>query len=426
MFEPAVVGLLAIVGLFGLIAIRVPIAVSLIAVSFGGIWIIVGPSVALGVMTTVPYSFAASWTLSSIPMFLFMGYVAFHIGLTRGLFDAGRALLGWLPGGLAIASLAGAGGFAAVTGSSIACCAAIGRIAVPEMRKSGYDMRIATGTVAAGGTIGALIPPSILLILFGIQAQVSITTLFFYGLIVGSVSLLFYITTVIVIAVYRPNLLPRETTRDSIEKRKVILGILPTIVLIFIVFGGLFAGFFTATEAGAVGSAIVVIIGIATGTFSLKALSSSVRDTLVGCGSLFIIAVGANAFTRLIALTGLSNQIGSWVGELEFGVAALLITITLIYILLGMVLEPIGAMLLTLPILLPVVRDAGVDVLWFGLLLAKVLEIGMITPPVGLNVFVLHNVSRDFVKLETVFSGVVPFLIADLIFVAGMIAFLVL
>jgi len=424
MLDPTTVGILSIAVLFGLIAFRVPIAVSLIATSFGGISILVGPSVAMGVMTTLPYTFAASWTLSSIPMFLLMGYIAFHIGLTRGLFDAGRAALSWLPGGLAIASLVGAGGFAAVTGSSLACCAAIGRIAVPEMRRSGYDMRIATGTVAAGGTIGALIPPSIILILFGIQAQVSITTLFFYGLIVGIASLVLYIFTVLVIAIARPDLLPRKTVEKGDHARVVFIQVIPTFALIGIVFGGLFAGLFTATEAGAVGSFIAVAIGLLKGSLTRESLGASLRDTLVGCGSLFIIAVGANAFTRLIVLTGLSSDIESWIGGMAIGVIGLLLVISLIYILLGMVLEPIGAMLLTLPIILPIVQDAGIEILWFGLLLAKLLEIGMITPPVGLNVFVLHNVSRDFVKLEQVFAGIVPFLIADIVFVGVMIALL--
>lgn len=282
--DPMTIGIVALAGVLALIMMRVPIAVALIFVSFVGIWGVVGERPALSLLSTVPYTFAASWTLSSVPMFLFMGYVAYHSGLTRGMFDGARAWLGWMPGGLAIASLAGAGGFAAVTGSSIACSAAIGRIAVPEMHRQGYDIRIATGSVAAGGTIGA------------------------------------------------------------------------------------------------------------------------------------------NLFTRLVALSGLSRAIGTGIEGLGLGVLGLLILITLIYLALGMFLEPIGAMLLTLPLFLPLIEAHGVNVIWFGVRLAKLLEIGMITPPVGLNVFVIHSVAKDLVKLEQIFAGILPFLAADVLLVIGMLA----
>ena len=209
MMEPFTIGPLALGGLLALIALRVPIGVSLIAVSFLGIWAIAGSRPAMSMLTTIPYSSSASWTLSSIPMFLLMGYVAYHSGLTRGLFEAARVWWGWMPGGLAIASLVGASGFAAVSGSSVACSAAIGRIAIPEMARQGYDIRIATGSVAAGGTIGALIPPSIILILFGIQSNSSINALFFGGLIVGLASLAFYIAAVLVVWWRNPARLPK-------------------------------------------------------------------------------------------------------------------------------------------------------------------------------------------------------------------------
>lgn len=206
--DPLSLGLIAIAAVLLLIILRVPIAVSLIVVSFAGIWLIVGERPAMSMLSTVPYNFAASWTLSSVPMFLLMGYIAYHSGLTRGLFEAARVWLGWLPGGLAIASICGASGFAAVTGSSVACSAAIGRIAVPEMHRQGYDIRIAAGAVASGGTIGALIPPSILLILYGIQAEVSITKLFMGGLILGLLSLVFYVVAILVTYWRDPSRLP--------------------------------------------------------------------------------------------------------------------------------------------------------------------------------------------------------------------------
>ncbi|NIY99950.1 TRAP transporter large permease subunit, partial [Salipiger sp. HF18] len=206
--DPVTIGILSLAALLGLIMLRVPIAAALIGVSFVGIWAVAGFRPAFSMLSTIPYTTSASWTLSSIPMFLLMGYIAYHSGLTRGLFEAARVWWGWLPGGLAIASLAGASGFAAGSGSSGACSAAIGRIAVPEMARQGYDLRIATGSVAAGGTIGALIPPSIILILFGIQAQVSINDLFLGGLFVGLASLIFYIGAVLVVWWRNPAALP--------------------------------------------------------------------------------------------------------------------------------------------------------------------------------------------------------------------------
>jgi tripartite ATP-independent transporter DctM subunit len=416
------IGVICLIVVLLLILIRVPISVSLLSVSFVGIYSIIGLTPALSMLTNVPYSFAASWTLSSVPMFLLMGYIAYHSGLTRGMFEGARAWLGWMPGGLAVASLCGAGGFAAVTGSSIACSAAIGRIAVPEMHRQGYDIRVATGSVAAGGTIGALIPPSILLILFGIQAEVSITKLFMGGLIVGVVSLALYIAAVLVVYFLAPSRMPRAAHSSKQERIDAIKEIWPVVLMIAIVFGGLFSGLFTATEAGAVGAVIAALIGIARKKLTKHAFMESCIDTLLSSGSLFMIAIGANLFTRLVSLSGLTNAIGTGIESLGLGVFGILILITLIYLILGMFLEPIGAMLLTLPLFLPLMNVHGVNEIWFGILVAKLLEIGMITPPVGLNVFVIHSVARDYVKLEQIFAGVMPFLAADILLVIGMLA----
>lgn len=416
--DPVIIGIAALTAVFALIILRIPIAISLLLVSTVGIYLIVGETPAMSMLSTVPYNFSASWTLSSVPMFLLMGYVAYYSGLTSGIFKAARVWMGWMPGGLAVASLTGASGFAAITGSSVACSAAIGRIAVPEMVKHGYDIRIATGSVAAGGTIGALIPPSILLILYGIQAEVSINTLFLGGLVVGVISGGFYIAAVWVSYIRHPDRMPRAAANSWDEKIKATLDIWPVLLLIIGVFGGMFGGIFTATEAGAVGAFFAIIIGVSKRTLSWQKFTDSCLDTLLASGGLFMIAIGANLFTRLVALSGLSDTISDWINGLGFGALGVLLIITLIYLALGMVLEPIGAMLLTLPLFLPIVVELGIDKIWFGILLAKLLEIGMITPPVGLNVFVIHSVARDFVKLEQIFAGVLPFLFADFLLIA--------
>jgi tripartite ATP-independent transporter DctM subunit len=420
--DPIHIGLGGVVLVLLLIALRVPIAVALFSVSFGGLWIGFDSRMAFGLFSTVPYNFAASWTLSSVPLFLFMGFVAFHAGLTKGLFAAARAWLGVLPGGLAIASIFGASGFAAVTGSSVACAAAMGRIAIPEMLKSNYDKSIASGSVAAAGTIGALIPPSIILILFGIQAQVSIIKLFLGGLIIGLTTLAAYSLVVFVVALKKPDALPRSEAQPLADRMRALSEVWPVLVLIAAIFGGMFAGWFTATEAGAIGALLTVLLGFFRGVLDRKTLFSSAVDTLLAMASLSMVAIGANAFTRFIALTGVTTAIGDWVTSLELGQVALLLTISATYILLGMFLEPIGAMLLTLPIVLPLIASSGVPVLWFGILVAKLLEMGMITPPVGLNVFVIRSVVGTTIPVERIFRGAVWFLLADAVIVLLMIA----
>ncbi len=421
--EPVTIGFLSLVGVLTLIVLRVPIAVSLITVSATGIMAIVGGESALSMLSNIPYSFASSWTLSSVPMFLLMGYVAFHTGMTRGLFSAARAWLGWLPGGLAISSIGGASGFAAVTGSSVACSAAIGRIAIPEMHRLNYDVRTATGAVAAGGTIGALIPPSILLIIYGIQAEVSIHELFVGGLALGLISMLFYFAVIWLTYLRAPDRLPGVEKTTLKEKIAASMDIWPVLLLVIVVFGGLFGGLFTATEAGAIGAFFTIVIGLSRKELNKERFIDACLDTLLSSGALFMIAIGASLFTRLIALTGISFEVADWIDSHGFSVLGILIVITLIYLALGMFLEPIGAMLLTLPLFLPLMVEHGVDKVWFGLLVAKLLEIGMITPPVGLNVFVIHSVAKDYASLEKIFAGVAPFILADLVLVVVMLGY---
>lgn len=279
--DPLSIGILCVFCVLALIALRVPIAVALITVSFFGIYGVTGQIPAMSMLSTVPYNSSASWTLSSVPMFLLMGFVTYHSGLTRGLFDAARVWWGWLPGGLAIASLAGAGGFAAVTGSSVACSAAIGRIAVPEMQRAGYDIRIATGAVAAGGTIGALIPPSILLILFGIYAEVSINALFLGGFYVGLLSLALYMAAVFSVYLMAPDRLPRARSCTFAEKLGATREIWPVLMLVIAVFGGLVTGYFTATEADAVGAFFSIVIGLVQRTLTRERFVESIVDTLL-------------------------------------------------------------------------------------------------------------------------------------------------
>ena len=420
----SVIGFIGLSGLLGLIMLRVPIGVALIGVSFAGIWAIIGLNPALGVLRVIPYSFAANWQLSSVPMFLFMGFLCFHTGITRGLFEAARIWLVRLPGGLAIATVFGASGFAAVTGSSVACAAAMGRIAVPEMMRQRYDPALATGTVAAAGTIGALIPPSILFIIYGIIAQQPISQLFLGGVAAGLLTAVSYIIIILIWVSFRKEAAPRSLETFTLrQKLESLNDILPVIVLAAAVFGGLFSGIFTPVEAGAVGGGIAIAVAVARRTMTWAAFRDSVIESVVTSAALFLIAIGANMLARFVALSGAGDVLADLAGQFAANPALLLLVITVVYLVLGMFLDPMGAMLITLPILLPVAEAANFNLIWFGVIVAKLLEIGMITPPVGLNVFVIKSVVDKSISLTTIFRGVMMFLVADLLVVLLLMSF---
>ncbi|WP_187968890.1 TRAP transporter large permease [Aquibium microcysteis] len=417
------IGVLGILGLLVLIASNMHIGIALILVSYVGLWALVGEAAAWGMLQVVPFSFISNWTLSSVPMFVLMGFVCYHANLTGGLFDAARIWLARLPGGLAIASVFGCSGFAAVTGSSVACAAAMGKVAVPEMLRHGYDPSLATGTVAAAGTVGALIPPSILLIVFGVVAQVSITDLFLGGIGAGLATSVAYVLVILLRVKLNPALAPRVTASAPLsEKMAALRQTLPIILLVVGVLGGLFGGLFTATQAGAVGAILSIVVAAMKRTLSFGVLRKSVVETLVTCGSLFIITIGASMLTRFLTLSGIGWSISDAVLAFDAGPVVLLLAIAAVYLLLGMFLEPIGAMLITLPIFLPLILQADVDPIWFGVFVAKLLEIGMITPPIGLNVFVLSSTVGRAAPTAIVFRGVFWFFVADILLLALLIA----
>lgn len=418
------IGLGGIAVLLILILLRVPIGISLITVSFGGIWMLLGARPAWGILTAIPYDFASSWALTSVPMFLLMGFFCYQAGLTTGLFDAARKWLSVLPGGLAIASIFGSAGFAAVTGSSVACAAAMGKIAVPEMMRYGYDSRLATGTVAAAGTIGALIPPSIIMIIYGIFAQVPITQLFLGGIVAGLLTALGYVAVVTIVSLLRPEMAPPVEERVSLSERVAALAeVWPVLLLIAGVFGGLFSGIFTPTEAGAAGALLSVIIAAFKRTLTWTAFRDALDETARTTAAIFVIAIGASLLTRFLTLSGAAKFLSAYVISLGADPLMLMLGIALMYLVLGMFLEPIGAMLLTIPVLLPIMDSTGLSLVWFGVVLTKFLEIGMITPPIGLNVFVIKGVVGDLVSTTRIFHGVLWFLLADLIVVALLMAF---
>lgn len=417
------IGFYGVGALILLLALRVPVALALISVSFGGIAFMLGLKPAFGILSNTPYSFVASWTMSAVPMFLLMGFLAYRAELTSGLFDAAKAVLYRVPGALAISSIFACSGFAAVCGSSLATAASMGRIAIPEMLRAGYSPSIAAGAIAAGGTIGALIPPSILMILYGVFAETSITKVFLGGVVMGLATAASYVGVVLVLAAFRPDLVPRRPAQAShMSPLEAVRRIWPVLALIVLVFGGLFSGFFSATEAGAIGAAGAIVCAWATGKLNWEVMRQSLLETLLTSASLFIIGIGAAMFTRFLGVTGLSSFIASQVGAADLSYVQLMIIVVAIYLLLGTVMEPFGALMVTLPVLIPIFNAEGISLVWFGVLVVKLLEIGMITPPLGLNVFVIRNVAQDHVTVVQIFAGVFPFFVADMVVVALSVA----
>lgn len=410
------IGLLGIGVLLLLLAVRTPISVALGIVSFFGIWLLTSVDAAWGTLSAVPFNFIGDWSLSAIPMFLLMGFIASHTGLTEGLYGAMRLLLARVPGGLAIASVSACAMFAAASGSSVATAAAMARISIPEMLRHRYDQGLACGVVATAGTLGSLIPPSILLVIYGIFAQVSIAELFMAGFIPGILSAVAYAVLILVRVSLNPALAPRperSEIRSSRDTMAALRAVWPLPVLVGAVLGGIFAGLFTPTEAGALGAAVALVIAVLRRSLTWRDLRNAFFETVISSTSIFVIGIGAVLFTRFMALSGVPDYLAE---NLLGGGGPLmtLLQISLIYLLLGMFIDPIGIMLLTLPIVVPVVQDAGLDLIWFGIIVVKLLEIGLITPPVGLNVYIIKSTLGETVSLTTIFRGVAWFVAAEI------------
>lgn len=408
-----------------LVLLRMPIAIALLGVSFGGIWLAYGQQIATAMLTSVTFDFSTHSSLSPIPMFLLMGYVAYYAQMTEQLFNFARAsALRRLPGGLAVASIGGAAMFSAVTGSSLACAAALGRIAVPEMLRAGYQPGLATGVIAAAGTLGSLIPPSLILLLFGIFAEVPISPLFIGAIIPGLLTALAFSIMVVLRVAANPSLAPRPSEEELSGIRKTGLrDVWPIALLVVAVFAGLFAGFFTATEAGAVGAMMSFVIAAAKGSLTWTVAKRAIADTIVSTAAILIIAMSATFFASFLALTQLPAYISEIVAGMNLGPVELMVAVFLLYLLLGMFLEVLGIMLLTLPVLLPLFESMDISLIWVGVLLAKYLEMGLITPPVGLNVFVIKSVVGKAVPTDVIFRGIAWFVVTDIVVVALLIAF---
>jgi C4-dicarboxylate transporter DctM subunit len=410
-----------------LIGLRVPIGVAIGVVSFVGFWLLRNLPVALSALRDTPFVFAASWDLTAIPMFLLMGAIANNSGISTALFRAARVWFGALPGGLAVATNMACAGFAAASGSSVASAAAMARLAIPEMLKHGYDKGLASGVVASAGTLAALIPPSILFVLYGIFAEVSIVRLLIAGILPGLLTAAVYTLMIMVRCKLDPSLAPSiqfEDRRALWRERWSALGeIWPLLALILSIIGGLYGGVVTPTEAGAAGAFLAAVIGVLRRKLSVNAFLESLRDAMVTTAQLFFVGVGAVLYTRLLALAGVGPMFADMIGSWAFDPLLLVIAASIIYLILGAFLDPLGIILITIPVLVPMFTALNLDLVWFGVLVVKYVEIGLLTPPVGFNVYVVKNAVGETISLDTIFKGCFWFLGCEVIIMTLLIAF---
>ncbi len=420
----ALIGIASLVALLALLALRAPIGIALGLVSLVGIMILRGPNAAFQLLGGLPFAFSASWTLSAVPMFLLMGALAFRSGLTASLYDAARLFLGRMPGGLAVATNFASAGFAAASGSSLATAAAMGRLAIPEMLRYRYDPALATSVVAAAGTLGALIPPSIAMVIYGWFAEQPIGKLLIAGILPGLLTAFIYAAMIIVRSLLNPKLAPPIDVRATrAEKLAALIDVWPIPVLILGVIGGIYGGVTTPTEAGAFGALLTAVIALVKRKLTLSVLLQSLFEAARTTAVIFMIGFSAILFTRFLAFSGVPGLLTDMIQDSQATVLHVVLVAMLIYLVLGMFLDPLGLMLLTLPILVPAFEQAGVNMIWAGVLIVKFLEIGFITPPVGMNAFVIKAIVGDQVALTTIFRGLAWFIAMEVIITGLLIAF---
>ncbi|OFZ87818.1 MAG: C4-dicarboxylate ABC transporter permease [Betaproteobacteria bacterium RBG_16_66_20] len=424
-FVTGVVGLFALVAL---IAIRVPIAHAMILVGAAGIAVLSGPAILLSQLKTLAYSQFSIYDLSVLPMFVLMGNIASRAGLSRDLFRAANAWLGWMRGGVAMAAIAACAGFGAVCGSSLATASTMGQVALPELRRYRYSPELATGTLAAGGVLGILIPPSIVLVVYAIVVEASIVTMFIAAFVPGIIAVLFFLATIAIYVRVRPESGPPGDRVPREEFIAATIGVAPVVLIFGCVIGGIYFGLFNPTPAAAIGVFLVTLVGIARRSVGISGLKEALLDTAATAGMIYLILLGAQLLNIFMARGGVPQAAAAMMANSGLSPMVILILLLVALIFLGCLMDSLSMILLAIPFFWPViaVMDFGMSVedlkVWFGILALIVVELGLITPPVGMNVFVINALARD-VPMRRTFLGVMPFFVAELFRVALIVAF---
>ena len=408
--------------LFLLLAAGMPIGFAMGLSAFLGTLLLIDAHAALALLGQTAYETALTYNLSVIPMFVLMGYIAGEAGLNESLYRACNAWLGHRRGGLALATIGGCGAFAAICGSSLATAATMAQIALPEMRRYRYDDRLATGAVAAGGTIGILIPPSVIMVIYGLLTETSISALFLAGIVPGILTVLGFMIAISIMTRIDPKLGPPARRSSLSERMSALKSTWGTAALFLLVIGGLYLGIFSPTEAASVGAIGALTLGIFNRRSLRQLLANSIIDTVKTTAMIFTVLIGAILFNNFLILAAVPNLISDWIAGLPLGKMAILLVILAMYFVLGCLLDSLAMILLTIPIVFPIVKALGYDPVWFGIIIVMVVELGLITPPIGMNVFVIKGIARD-VPLETIFRGVMPFIVAQVVLILLLVAF---
>ncbi|MDT8391008.1 MAG: TRAP transporter large permease [Lentisphaeria bacterium] len=410
--SPEQAGIMGVCALFLLLAASVPVALAMTVVGMLGFALVTGDAAAAAHMASRDFfAVFTNYNLTVIPLFVFMGQVSFHSGISKRLFTCANCWLAGITGGLAMATVGACAAFGAICGSGPATAATMATVTLPEMKRYGYSLELGTGTVAAAGGLGMLIPPSVVFIVYGIMAEESIGRLFLAGVVPGLLITGLFCLTVYLNCKRNPGLAPPTRPHSVHEKVTSLVGTLEAVVLFAVVIGGMFLGFFTPTEAAAVGAAGAVLVAVVRRKLGWKAFRQSLRETARTSCMVMTIVAGAMVFGHFLAVTRIPYTLAGWVGDLDLPRGVILGGVILFFLVGGCFVDALALILLTVPVLLPVIHKLGYDPIWFGVIVVLVTQMGVISPPVGVNVYVVSGLERD-VSLETVFKGAFPFLIA--------------
>jgi tripartite ATP-independent transporter DctM subunit len=420
--DPIVLGGLGLAFMFVLIALHIPIG---IAMGLSGLVLValqIGWSPALSLLSTVPSSIFASADLAVIPLFLLMGSFAAAAGLSADIYRLAHALIGHHPGGLVLATIGGCAGFGAVCGSSVATAATFARIALPEMLKRKYEPGLAAGSIAAGGTLGILIPPSVIMVMYAVLTEQFVLALFVAAIVPGLIAVLLHFIAVAIYVRIHPDAAPAATRLSWRDRLAIVRQCWAVIVLAAAVSGGLYTGVFTVSEAAAVGAGLAFLFTILRGRLTRAVFMEVLGETAANTGLIYVIMIGASIFTYFVTLSHMPQASIELIQSWELSPLMIMLLLSILYIILGGIFDEVAAMVITLPFVFPLVISAGFDPVWFGIYNVMIIEIGMIAPPIGVNVFVLHGMART-IPLTTIYRGIVPFLMADVVRLALLVFF---
>ncbi len=417
----SVIGLICILVMLVCVGLSMPIALAMALTGFIGFAAIVAFDPAMTILGSGPFETMSNYSFSPIPMFILMGVFASKSRMSKELFDGARKLFGAWPGGMALAGVLSCGIFSAISGSSMATAASMSRVALPEMTKNGYKKSFAAGTLAAGGTLGIMIPPSVALLLYALITEQSVGDMFIAGFLPGMLGLLLYCVAIAVTVMLKPDLAKPGESTSFMEKLAGLKGILPFTGIFALIIGGIYGGFFTPTEAASIGAFGTLIIALARG-MNFEEFKQAVQESLYMSAMIFFMLIGAEIFGYFLSVSRISFTLVEFVDSLHMSPYMVLFAILILFVLLGCVMDSLAMLLLTVPVVYPLVEAAGFDPIWFGIVAVITVELGLITPPVGMNVFVIKSVAPD-IKITDIFKGVLPFVVSDIVRLGLIIAF---